>query len=191
MGAMSELPAEDTHDVIHRGGQVVAVVVPIEEYRQLRLAQEEERISEEFAAAYADHDATPGDDRGDPDCGTCRGRSRGRRRSHRVVGGAADLAAYRRDGLDQGDELSDVVAVSAGQRRRQRYAVRFGDQMCGLTRTDDYSAPAPSAVAGGRRVQAVINARCTAEPASVCSGSGSCSHRPRTVTTGLVPEPKS
>jgi PHD/YefM family antitoxin component YafN of YafNO toxin-antitoxin module len=55
MGAMSELPPEDTHDVIHRGGQVVAVVVPIEEYRQLRLAQEEERINEEFAAAYADH----------------------------------------------------------------------------------------------------------------------------------------
>ncbi|MCW2917846.1 MAG: hypothetical protein JWN52_5914 [Actinomycetia bacterium] len=54
-GAMSELPAEDTHDVIHRGGQVVAVVVPIEEYRQLRLAQEEERINEEFAAAYTDH----------------------------------------------------------------------------------------------------------------------------------------
>jgi hypothetical protein len=55
MGAMSELPAEDTHDMIHRGGQVVAVVVPIEEYRQLRLAQEEERINKEFAAAYADH----------------------------------------------------------------------------------------------------------------------------------------
>jgi hypothetical protein len=33
---MSELPVGDTHDVISHGGQVVAVVVPIEEYRQLR-----------------------------------------------------------------------------------------------------------------------------------------------------------
>jgi hypothetical protein len=31
---MSEMPAGDTHDVIHHGGQVVAVVVPIGEYQQ-------------------------------------------------------------------------------------------------------------------------------------------------------------
>jgi hypothetical protein len=36
MTLMSELPVGDTHDVIRHGGQVVAVVVPIEEYRQLR-----------------------------------------------------------------------------------------------------------------------------------------------------------
>ena len=36
MTLMSELPAGDTHDVIQHGGEVVAVVVPIEEYRQLR-----------------------------------------------------------------------------------------------------------------------------------------------------------
>jgi hypothetical protein len=36
MTLMSELPAGDTHDVIRDSGQVVAVVVPIEEYRQLR-----------------------------------------------------------------------------------------------------------------------------------------------------------
>ncbi|MCW2916607.1 MAG: hypothetical protein JWN52_4675 [Actinomycetia bacterium] len=55
MAAMSELPAEDTHDVIHHHGQVVAVLVPIEEYRQLRLAQEEQRINEEFTAARTDY----------------------------------------------------------------------------------------------------------------------------------------
>jgi len=42
---MSELPAGDTHDVIHRGGQVVAVVVPIEEYRQLRQAMQEQQVN--------------------------------------------------------------------------------------------------------------------------------------------------
>ncbi len=55
MTLMSELPAEDGHDVIHRGGQVVAVVVPIEEYRQLRLALEEQRVNEEFDAARASY----------------------------------------------------------------------------------------------------------------------------------------
>ena len=50
---MSELPAGDTHDVIHRGGQVVAVVVPIEEYRQLRQAMQEQQVNEEFDVARA------------------------------------------------------------------------------------------------------------------------------------------
>jgi len=36
MIATSELPAGNPHDVIHHGGQVVAVAVPMEEYRQLR-----------------------------------------------------------------------------------------------------------------------------------------------------------
>jgi hypothetical protein len=39
MTFMSELPAGDTHDVIRRSGQVVAVVVPIEESQQLRQAR--------------------------------------------------------------------------------------------------------------------------------------------------------
>jgi hypothetical protein len=40
------LPAGDTHDVIRRGGEVVAVVVvPIGEYRQLRRAAEEQRVT--------------------------------------------------------------------------------------------------------------------------------------------------
>jgi len=43
MIVMGELPAGDTHDVIHRGGQVVAVVVPIEDYRQLRQAMQEQQ----------------------------------------------------------------------------------------------------------------------------------------------------
>jgi hypothetical protein len=50
---MSELPAGDTHDVISHSGQVIAVVVPIEEYRQLRQAMQEQQINEEFDAARA------------------------------------------------------------------------------------------------------------------------------------------
>lgn len=53
MAVMSELPAGDTHDVIRHGGQVVAVVVPIEEYRQLRQAMQERQVNEEFDAARA------------------------------------------------------------------------------------------------------------------------------------------
>jgi hypothetical protein len=48
---MSEMPAGDTHDVIHHGGQVVAVVVPIGEYQQLRQAMQEQQVNEEFDAA--------------------------------------------------------------------------------------------------------------------------------------------
>src|SRR6266550_5152604 len=44
---------------------------------------------------------------------------------------APAATAYWRDVLDQRHELGDVVAVAAGQRRLQRDAVRFGDQvMC-------------------------------------------------------------
>ena len=50
---MSELPAGDTHDVIRHGGQVVAVVVPIQEYQQLRQAMHEQQVNEEFDAARA------------------------------------------------------------------------------------------------------------------------------------------
>jgi len=50
---MSEMPAGDTHDVIHHGGQVVAVVVPIGEYQQLRQAMQEQQVNEEFDAARA------------------------------------------------------------------------------------------------------------------------------------------
>jgi hypothetical protein len=50
MTVMSELPASDTHDVIHHGDAVVAVVVPIAEYKQLRQAAEEQRVNEEFDA---------------------------------------------------------------------------------------------------------------------------------------------
>jgi PHD/YefM family antitoxin component YafN of YafNO toxin-antitoxin module len=53
MALMSELPAGDTHDVIRRRGQVVAVVVPIEEYQQLRQAMQEQQVNEEFDAARA------------------------------------------------------------------------------------------------------------------------------------------
>ena len=50
---MSEMPAGDTHDVIHHGGQVVAVVVPIEEYQQMHQAMQEQQVNEEFDAARA------------------------------------------------------------------------------------------------------------------------------------------
>src|SRR5215469_4574067 len=50
---MSEMPAGDTHDVIHHGGQVVAVIVPIGEYQQLRQAMQEQQVNEEFDAARA------------------------------------------------------------------------------------------------------------------------------------------
>ena len=53
MTFMSELPAGDTHDVIRHSGQVVAVVVPIEEYQQLRQAMQEQQVNEEFDAARA------------------------------------------------------------------------------------------------------------------------------------------
>ena len=55
MSPMSELPAGDTHDVIHRGNEVVAVVVPIVEYQQLREALEEQHVNEEFDAARASY----------------------------------------------------------------------------------------------------------------------------------------
>ena len=50
---MSELPAGDNHEVIQRGGEVVAVVVPIAEYRRLREAMEEQQVNEEFDRARA------------------------------------------------------------------------------------------------------------------------------------------
>lgn len=43
--------------------------------------------------------------------------------------GAATLAADRRDGLDQRQELSDVVTVGAGQNDRERNALRFGNEV--------------------------------------------------------------
>ncbi len=55
MTFMSELPVSDTHDVIHHGGAVVAVVVPIAEYQQLRRAAEEQRVNEEFDAARTEY----------------------------------------------------------------------------------------------------------------------------------------
>ncbi len=50
---MSEMPAGDTHYLIHHHGEVVAVVMPIAEYQQLRQAAEEQRVNEEFSAARA------------------------------------------------------------------------------------------------------------------------------------------
>jgi len=55
MTLMSELPAGDNHDVIRRGDEVVAVVVPIGEYRQLRQAAEEQQVNDEFDASWAEH----------------------------------------------------------------------------------------------------------------------------------------
>jgi len=57
MSLMSELPAGDTHDVIRQSGEVVAVVVPIKEYQQLRQAMQEQQVNEEFDAARASYQA--------------------------------------------------------------------------------------------------------------------------------------
>ena len=55
MNDMSELSAGEAHDLIHVGGEVVAVVVPVEEYRQLREALAEQQVNEEFEVAHARH----------------------------------------------------------------------------------------------------------------------------------------
>lgn len=55
MTVMSELPADDAHDVIHHGGEVVAVVVPIAEYQLLRQALDEQQVNEDFDAARASY----------------------------------------------------------------------------------------------------------------------------------------
>jgi hypothetical protein len=55
MTLMSELPAGDTHDVIRRGGEVIAVVVPIAEDQQLHQAAQEQQISDEFDAARVEY----------------------------------------------------------------------------------------------------------------------------------------
>jgi hypothetical protein len=56
---VTELPEDDHHDVIHVGGEVVAVVVPLEEYRRLRLAEKvadaEALIDAQFDASHADY----------------------------------------------------------------------------------------------------------------------------------------
>jgi hypothetical protein len=54
MSLMSALPDGDTHDVIAHGEEVVAVVVPLAEYRRLRRALEEQQVNEEFDAAQVD-----------------------------------------------------------------------------------------------------------------------------------------
>lgn len=60
LGSVSELPAEDTHEVIHLGDQT-AVVVPLAEYRRLRaleqLADSEALVEAEAQAALADYQA--------------------------------------------------------------------------------------------------------------------------------------
>ena len=55
MTIMNQLPSGDTHDVIQRGGAVVAVVVPIAEYQHLRQAAAEQQVNEEFDAARASY----------------------------------------------------------------------------------------------------------------------------------------
>ena len=54
MTLMSGLPDGDTHDVIAHGEEVVAVVVPLAEYRQLRRALEEQQVNQELDAAQVD-----------------------------------------------------------------------------------------------------------------------------------------
>jgi hypothetical protein len=60
MSAMTELPADDQHQVIRLGDEA-AVVVPLEEYRRLRELERRARLTaqadEEEAAALAEYRA--------------------------------------------------------------------------------------------------------------------------------------
>ena len=47
----------------------------------------------------------------------------------RAAAGTAAPAPDRRDGIDQRDQLGDVVAVAAGQRPGQRCPVRVGQKV--------------------------------------------------------------
>ena len=49
--------SRNTLAMIRQSGEVVAVVVPIEEYQQLRQAMQEQRVNEEFDAARASYQA--------------------------------------------------------------------------------------------------------------------------------------
>ena len=49
--------------------------------------------------------------------------------SARAFAGATPFAAHRRDGLDQRQQLRNVVSVRTGQRGRQRNAARVGNQV--------------------------------------------------------------
>ncbi|GAB7101738.1 hypothetical protein JCM4814A_00520 [Streptomyces phaeofaciens JCM 4814] len=60
------------------------------------------------------------------------------------MAGPANPAADRRDRIEQRQQLSDVVAVAAGQQERERGAVPVGDQM--VLRAD----PAPVDRRGAR-----------------------------------------
>jgi hypothetical protein len=46
-----------------------------------------------------------------------------------ALAGTADLAGDRRDAVDQGQELGDVVAIAAGQGDRQRQPASVGQQV--------------------------------------------------------------
>src|SRR2546429_220151 len=61
----------------------------------------------------------------------------------RALPGPSAAAADWRDGLEQGHELGDVVAVAAGQGDRQRDAVRFADHV-GLRARPGTVNPAPA-----------------------------------------------
>ena len=118
-----------------------------------------------------------------------------------VLGAAqwlATLTADRRDGLDQRDQLGDVVAVAAGGDCRERDAVRFDDQVvlaAGLPRSPGWSAgrrplpacdwsrppPAPSSRFAARSSESSSSCRCCQTPASFQS---------RSRRQQVIPEPK-
>lgn len=68
-----------------------------------------------------------------------------------AVHGVTDLAGNRRDGVNQRDQLSHVMAVAACQRGSQRNAVGVGDEVClepflrDLQGWDRYFCPPPTA----------------------------------------------
>src|SRR5262249_8542206 len=118
-----------------------------------------------------------------------------------AAAGPAGPAANRRGGLGQGPELGDVVAVAAGQRHRQRNAVRPGGQG-GLGAPAGTVAPARARFGPpftARTCELSITARdqSSAPAAFSSASSASCSrcHTPascqsRSRRQAVIPDPK-
>ena len=97
---------------------------------------------------------------------------------HRVRPSARAPAAtaYWRDVLDHRHELGDVVAVAAGQRRLQRDAVRFGDQVMfrASSGTVDRARSGFGPPFMARRCEPSITVRDQSSAPAACSSASRC-----------------
>jgi hypothetical protein len=89
---------------------------------------------------------------------------------------APAVTAYWRDVLDQRHELGDVVAVAAGQRRLQRDAVRFGDQVMfrASSGTVDRARTGFGPPFMARRCEPSITVRDQSSTPAACSSASRC-----------------